>query len=121
MRRCFIEVHDRIEHIKIWISRLKAVHVFSQTFNRIFSIGSADTCIIFRANLHQVPVEIFLFICTRDDTRIRFTIEQMLKVVADFPIISFLTDIVSFYCTTEKLMISFAQILTDKNDIVRSA
>ena len=120
MGRCFIEVHDRIEYMKIRISFLKAFHIFTQTSHSYFGIGSADTCIIFCADLNQIFIETFLLICTCDYRLAWLTIKQVLKIVQNFTVTSFLTGIVSLYCITEKPMISFTQVLLNKSDVIRS-
>lgn len=52
MGSCFIEVHHGIEYMEIRISLLKALHVFTQAVNSNLRIGSADTRIVFRTDLH---------------------------------------------------------------------
>ena len=75
MRRCFIEVHDRIEHIEIRISFLESLHVFIQALFCNFRIGSADTRIVLRADLHQVFIEALLLVRSDDNAFARLTVE----------------------------------------------
>ena len=119
MRRGFIEVHHGIEDIEVRISRLKALHIFTQTLSRDLSIGSADSRVIFRANVDEVFVETFLLVCTLDHTLTRRTVEQVFKIVADLAVISFLTSVVSLYRFIEKVVIRFTQVLLNKNDVIR--
>ena len=118
MGRCFIKVHHGVEHIKVRVSLLKIFHVFFQTGNSNFRIGSADTRIIFRADLHQVLIETFLLVCTRDNRLARLTIEQVLKVVRNLSVIPLLFCIIVSYHTVKKLVIRFAQILLFEDDII---
>ena len=108
MRCGFIEVHHRIEHIEVRISRLKALHIFTQTFSSFFSIGSADSRIIFRANIYEVFVETFLLVCTLDHALAWRTVEQVFKVVNYLAVIPFLTSVVSLYRFIEKVVVSLA-------------
>ena len=109
-----------IKDVKVWIAFLEILHVFTQAGDSNFRIDRADSRIIFRANLHQVLIEALLLVRSRDNALARLSVEQVLKVAIDLAVISFLTSVVSFYCVIEKLVIGFAQILTDKNNIVRS-
>lgn len=120
MRSCFIEMKNGIKDVKVWIAFLEILHVFTQAGDSNFRIDRADSRIIFRANLHQVLIEALLLVRSRDNALARLSVEQVLKVAIDLAVISFLTSVVSFYCVIEKLVIGFAQILTDKNNIVRS-
>lgn len=118
MGSCFIEVHDRIEHIEVRISRLKALHVFTQTFSSYFSIGSSDSRIIFRANIDEVFVETFLLVRSLDHTLARRTVEQVFKVVIDLTVISFLPSVVSLYRFVKKLVVGLAQVLLNEHDVI---
>ena len=60
-----------------------------------------------------------MLICPSDNTCTRFTAEQVMKVVWDTAVISFLTGIVSLYCIAEKNIISITQILMHKCNVVR--
>ena len=118
MWRSFIKVHHGIEHIKVRVSLLKIFHVFFQTGDSNFSIGSADTRIVLRADLNQVLIETFLLVCTRDDRLARLTVEQVLKVVRDLSVIPLLFCIIVSYHTVKKPVICFAQILLFEYDII---
>ena len=121
VRRCFIEVHHRIEHIEIRISFLETLHVFFQASDSNFRIGSADTCIVLRADLHQVFIEALLLVRSGDNALARLTVEQVQEVVVDHAILSFLMSVVSLYSFIEKLVVSITQILLNEHDVIRSS
>lgn len=118
MGSCFIEVHHRIEHIEVRISRLKSLHVFTQTLRRYLRIRSADSRIVFRANVDEMFIETFLLVCPLDHTLIRWTVEQVFKVVTDLAVISFLTGVVPLHRFVKKLVVSLAQVLLNEHDVI---
>ncbi len=119
MGSCFIEVHDRIEHIEVRISRLKTLHIFTQTLRRYLRIGSADSRIVFRSDIDEMFIETFLLVCPLDHALAWRTVEQVFKVVIDLTVISFLPSVVSLYRFVKKLVVVLAQVLLNKDHIVR--
>ena len=118
MRCRFIKVQHRIEHIKVRISRLKALHVFTQAFSRYLRIWSADRCVFSRSYVNKMLVEALLLVRTCDNTLAGWTIEQVFKVITDPAVFSFLLSIVSLHSFIEKLVICFTQSLLNEHDVV---
>lgn len=63
-------------------------------------------------------IETFLLVRSSNDRLARWTIEQVFKVVVDLTVTSFLTGIVALQIFIKHLMICFAQILLNKDDII---
>ena len=112
-------MQHRIEHIEVRISRLKSLHIFTQTFSRYLGIRSADASVFSCSDINEMFVEAFLLVRACNNTLARQAIEQVFKVVTDLTILSFLISVVSLNRFIEKLMISITQSLMNEHNIVR--
>ena len=111
-------MHHGIKHIEVRISRLKALHVFTQTFSSFFSIGSSDSRIVFRSDIDEMFIETFLLVCPLNHALAWRTVEQVFKVVIDLTVISFLPSVVSLYRFVKKLVVGLAQVLLNEHDVI---
>ena len=108
MRCCFVKMNDRIEHTQMRISCLKVLGKLPKKLGCDLAHIRADRCIVLIADLENNLV-ILLFLTA---------VADMLVVILDNPVLSFLLGIILSESIVEQLVIDLSDVIFDKGDVV---